>query len=230
VLREAVRSPLATPAEPTSVSRTTQRTRRQPPLLVGWREWVRLDGLGCEVPVKAKVDSGAATSALHAPSLRRFEREGRPWVSFVLRPRQATTADSCRVEAPVVGYRRVRSSNGRSELRPVIETSISIGDRRWRIELTLTQRSKMRFRMLLGRRAIRGRALLDVSLSHAAGLPLHTEERSDPRAKPPAVHRRSFGPEPKEGPEPSPGPRETHAQATDPPKPATEPASKEPTS
>ncbi len=153
------------------------RARRRAPLVIGWREWVRLEGLECDVPVKAKVDSGASTSALHAPGLREFERNGMTWASFILRPRQGSTADSRRVEAPVIGRRRVRSSNGRSELRPVIKTSIVIGDRKWLIEVTLTQRHKMRFRMLLGRRAFRGKAVVDVSRSHAAGQPVVTEPR-----------------------------------------------------
>ncbi len=147
------------------------RKRRRPPLVVGWREWVLLDGLDCDVPIKAKVDTGAATSALHAPGLKRFERDGEQWAGFWLRPRQRTTLDSRRIEVPIIGERRVRSSNGKSELRPVIESSITIGDRKWAIELTLTRRDKMTFRMLLGRKALRGRAIVDVSCSHAAGLP-----------------------------------------------------------
>ncbi len=149
----------------------TPRRKKRPPLVVGWREWVLLDGLECDLPVKAKVDTGAATSALHAPVLKRFERDGEQWVSFMLRPHQRKVLDSRRVEAKVIGERRVMSSNGKSELRPVIETSITIGDRRWTIELTLTRRDRMRFRMLLGRKALRGKTIVDVSRSHAAGLP-----------------------------------------------------------
>lgn len=157
------------------------RKRRRPPLVVGWREWVMLDGLDCDVPIKAKVDTGASTSALHAPGLKRYERDGQEYASFWLRPRQGTTLDSRRIEVPVIGQRRVRSSNGKSEIRPVVESSITIGDRKWAIELTLTRRDKMRFRMLLGRKALRGRAIVDVSCSHAAGLPyvIAPEQPSD---------------------------------------------------
>ena len=147
------------------------RRRHRTPLVVGWREWVMLDGLDCDVPIKAKVDTGASTSALHAPGLKRFERDGQEWASFWLRPRQRTTLDSRRIEVPVIGQRRVRSSNGKSELRPVIESSITIGDHKWAIELTLTPRDKMQFRMLLGRKALRGRTIVDDACSHAAGLP-----------------------------------------------------------
>jgi len=145
--------------------------RRRSPLVVGWREWVVLSGLDSSIPVRAKIDSGAATSALHAPLLERFERDGDPWVRFVLRPHQRSSLDSSLVEAPLIDERRVRSSNGQSELRPVISSAISIGDRRWTVQFTLTRRESMGYRMLLGRRALRGRAIVDVGLSHAAGLP-----------------------------------------------------------
>lgn len=142
-----------------------------PPLEVGWREWVLMTGMGCDVPVKAKIDTGAATSALHAPLLQIFERDGDPWATFTLRPHQRVSRDSMRVEAPIVDERRVRSSNGVSEVRPVIETWITISDRSWPVQFTLTRRDSMGFRMLLGRRALRDRALVDVSRSYATGTP-----------------------------------------------------------
>lgn len=145
-------------------------TRRQP-LLVGWREWVRLDGLDCPTPINAKIDTGAATSALHASKLERIERDGDAWVEFTLRPLQRTSKRSLRVAAPMIDERRVRSSNGKSELRPVIETIVAIGDRRWAVQFTLTRRDSMGFRMLLGRRALRSRALVDPSGSYLTSLP-----------------------------------------------------------
>lgn len=147
------------------------RKPKRPPLVVGWREWVLLTGLGCDVPVKAKIDTGAATSALHAPQLAVVERDGDPWAMFTLHPHQRVSRESARVEAPIVDERRVRSSNGVSELRPVIETAIAVGDRRWTVQFTLTRRDTMGFRMLLGRRALRRRALVDPSRSYAAGTP-----------------------------------------------------------
>lgn len=146
-------------------------TRPQPPLVVGWREWVVVTGLDCPTPMRAKIDTGAATSALHASALDRFERNGDPWVEFTLRPHQRASTDSRRVQALMIDERRVRSSSGKSELRPVIETTIAIGDRCWAAQFTLTRRDAMGFRMLLGRRALRERAIVDVSRSHAAGLP-----------------------------------------------------------
>ena len=145
--------------------------RRRAPLVVGWREWVVMAGLDCPTPIKAKIDTGAATSALHASKLERIERDGEPWVEFTLRPHQRTPSGSQRVQAPMIDERRVRSSSGKSELQPVIETIIAIGDRRWAVQFTLTRRDAMGFRMLLGRRALRERAIVDVSRSHAAGLP-----------------------------------------------------------
>ena len=86
---------------------TTRKTKRTP-LVVGWREWVLMTGLGCNVAVKAKIDTGAATSALHAPLLQIFEREGEPWATFTFRPYQRVSRDSMRVEAPIVDERRIR--------------------------------------------------------------------------------------------------------------------------
>ena len=149
----------------------TARKAKRTPLVVGWREWVLMTGLGCDVPVKAKIDTGAATSALHAPLLQIFERDGDPWATFTFRPHQRVSRDSMRVEAPIVDERRIRSSNGVIELRPVIETMIAVGDRRWKVQCTLTRRDTMGFRMLLGRQALRKNALVNASRSYAAGTP-----------------------------------------------------------
>jgi ribosomal protein S6--L-glutamate ligase len=130
-----------------------------------------VSGLDCATPIKAKIDTGAATSALHASKLERIERDGEPWVEFTLRPNQRTSKGSQRVQARMIDERRVRSSSGKSELRPVIETVVAIGDRRWSVQFTLTRRDAMGFRMLLGRRALRDRAIVDVSRSYAAGIP-----------------------------------------------------------
>ena len=143
-----------------------------------------MSGLGCDVPVKAKIDTGAATSALHAPLLTVFDRDGDPWAGFTLRPHQRVSRESMRVEAPIVDERRIRSSNGVSELRPVIETTVAIGDRRWKIQFTLTRRDTMGFRMLLGRQALRRQALVDVSRSYAAGTPYPLLEQPETAADP----------------------------------------------
>ena len=91
---------------------------RQRLLVIGWREWITLSGLACPTPIKAKIDTGAATSALHASKLERFEVDGHPWVRFTVRPHQRRTGEAMRVEAPVIDERRVRSSTAGANSDP----------------------------------------------------------------------------------------------------------------
>lgn len=133
---------------------------KRAPLQIGWREWVRLPDLGVNL-IKAKVDTGARTSALHAEDVRFLVRAGRRMVRFTLHPKQRNRRTAVTATAPVVDERIVRSSNGEQELRPVIETTIDIGGHEWPIELTLTRRDVMGFRMLLGRQALRRQVIID---------------------------------------------------------------------
>lgn len=120
---------------------------------IGWREYVSLPQL--EIPVvKAKVDTGARTSALHVSEVRYVKRRGKTYVRFLVHPRQKSTRPAVRCEAPLLEYRVVRSSNGARSVRPVIQTAIQIGDQSWDIELTLVNRDQMGFRMLLGRNGV----------------------------------------------------------------------------
>jgi len=130
------------------------------PLVFGWLEWAVLPELGIPA-IRAKVDSGAKTSCLHADDIEEFEREGAPWVRFVTRPVRRRPNIAVRCEAPLQAKRSVISSNGLAEERCVIRTKLKIGVRIWRTEFTLTNRDTMRFRMLLGRSATAGRALVD---------------------------------------------------------------------
>lgn len=144
------------------------RTSKHPPGTLGWREWAALPDLGVAA-IKAKLDTGARTSSLHAFDLERFSRDGADMVRFEVHPRQRSRSESHEVEVPVIDERWVRNSGGQRELRPVIETTILIGEERWPIELTLTRRDEMGFRMLLGRQALRGRVLVDPGRSYRAG-------------------------------------------------------------
>lgn len=139
--------------------------------IIGWREWVALPELAPAARIKAKIDTGAATSSIHAYRLRVFDTDDGPVAHFEIHPKQRSRAGTVEVEVPVVGQRRVRSSNGQSEMRPVIRTTLNMGGRSWPIELTLTARDEMGFRMLIGRKALRRHAIVDVSRSYVAGTP-----------------------------------------------------------
>jgi hypothetical protein len=134
----------------------------------GWREWVTLSELGVD-KIKAKVDTGARTSALHAWHIHEVERNGEPWARFCVHPNQRTMIGEVWCEAPIVDQRKVRNSGGKAEHRYVVETELKLGADAWPIELTLTSRDDMGFRMLLGRTAIRRKLLVDPGRSYLLG-------------------------------------------------------------
>ena len=136
--------------------------------VLGWREWVALPELGVE-QVKAKLDTGARSSALHAYDIERLEGPSGRRVRFKIHPQQRSTAVTVEAEAPLLEDRWITSSNGHRSRRPVILTTVELGGTRWPIELTLTARDEMGFRMLLGRQALRGHFVVDPSRSHLAG-------------------------------------------------------------
>ncbi len=142
--------------------------KKNSPRLVGWREWVAFPDLGIKA-VKAKLDTGALTSALHAWDVMPFTKDGVDWIRFVVYPDQRQRSNPISCEAPVKDRRRVTNSGGRSEMRYVIETDIQIGDESWAIELGLTNRDDMGFRLLIGREAMRSRLMIDPNSSFRLG-------------------------------------------------------------
>lgn len=146
--------------------------------LVGWREWVSLPGTGIDW-IKAKVDTGARSSSLHAFDIVECERDGSPWVRFLIRPWQDSHEDITEVEYPIHDRRLVRSSSGHSEERVVIVMQIVVAGRSVTAEVTLTNRDEMGFRMLLGRGTLRQGFIIDPALSFVGGrAPKHTRHRN----------------------------------------------------
>jgi len=130
-----------------------------PTLQVGWREWLALPDLGLTW-IKVKVDTGARTSALHAGDIRFFEKDGADWVRFHLRLPAGSDAPGKLCQARIIEFREVTDSGGNTERRAVIRSAMQIGDYRAPIDMTLTDRSTMRFSMLLGRTALPKDALV----------------------------------------------------------------------
>ncbi|WP_406661728.1 ATP-dependent zinc protease [Methanolobus sp. ZRKC3] len=137
-------------------------------LMLGWREWVALPDLGLHA-IKAKVDTGAKTSSLHAFNIELYKENGIEMVRFLVHPIQENQDFQIECIAPLKDRRRVTDSGGHMEMRYVIETEIIIASRRYPIELTLTDRDTMRFRMLLGRSAMKNWAVVDPDESYING-------------------------------------------------------------
>ncbi len=137
-------------------------------IIVGSEEWCTFKTLGIGA-IKARVDSGAKTSSIHAFNIQVFKRDNNPWVSFEVHPLQQNRTTTIRCEAPVVDRRNVKSSSGETEKRYVIRALMKLGEFDWDVELTLSNRDTMGYRMLLGREAMHNRMLVDPSASFLLG-------------------------------------------------------------
>lgn len=156
---------------------------------VGWREWVGFPDLGIG-RIKAKVDTGARSSTLHAFDVEPFERDGAPWVRFRVHPRQKDDVHEVSCEAPLIDERKVKSSMGTVTHRPVVATTLEWMGERWEIELTLVRRDDMGFRCLVGRQAMKKRWIVDPATSYVGGrrLPFRAKRPGSARPGPGAAH------------------------------------------
>lgn len=151
--------------------------------MIGWREWVGLPDLDIKW-IKAKVDTGARSSSLHAFHIVEFERDGKTWVRFDVHPVQRKGNVVVQTEAEVLEYRTVRSSSGKAQRRPVIVTRVSLLGQSWLVELTLANRDAMGFRMLLGREAFRKRFVVDAGSSFYSGMPKRRKKKKKKPTRP----------------------------------------------
>jgi hypothetical protein len=137
-------------------------------LLIGWREWVGLPELGIS-RIKAKIDTGARTSVLHAFQVELFQENGKSKVRFAIHPFQYSNTNSVICETDLIDIRQITDSGGHREKRCVIQTTIFLGKQQETIEITLTSREDMRFRMLLGRTALKKNIIVRPSASYLLG-------------------------------------------------------------
>lgn len=159
-----------------NVMGNSEGNEENPKSCLGWREWVALPDLGIK-RLKCKVDTGARTSALHAFYVETYTENASTRVRFGIHPLQGRTDKEVHCDAVVFDQREVSDSGGHTELRVVIQTLVTLGERTWPIELTLTNRDTMKFRMLLGRTGVKDHYLVDPSASYRMGKPVRTDDR-----------------------------------------------------
>jgi len=148
-------------------------------IIIGWREWLSLPELGIP-PIRAKIDTGARTSAIHAFKIEPFDNNGEAWVRFYLHPYKKRHEYVVMCEAAIIEQRNITDSGGHREQRYVIATQVNMGEHFLKIELSLTNRANMRYLMLLGRTALREAHLaVDSAHSYLLGKPLNERRRGD---------------------------------------------------
>ena len=149
---------------------------QEPLAIVGWREWVALPDL-CIPFIKSKVDTGAKSSSLHAIEIETYTKDDTEYVRFVVPPYQRSDRGAVTCDVPLHDRRVVRSSSGEAAERYVIQTVVRWKGRAWLVDVTLADRTKMAFRMLLGRETLRGRVLVDSDQSFCGGRPRRKRSR-----------------------------------------------------
>lgn len=155
-----------------------KKKKAQPTAIIGWKEWIGLPDLGIPA-VKAKIDTGARTSALHTFNLEEFEADGCRMIRFKIHPLQRREDIQLVCEAPVLERRRVKDSGGHIEKRYVIRTTAVLGGVSWTINITLTNRDPMLFRMLLGRKAVEDKFLINPGWPYLTGRSLAKSYRTE---------------------------------------------------
>ncbi len=137
-------------------------------MLIGCREWCALPTI--DIPaIKVKIDTGARTSSLHAFGIKPISKKNKSWVGFYVFPIQGNKAIKIYCETPIVDERYVISSSGHREMRYIIDAELKLGFLTWKIELSLSNRDSLRFRMLLGREAFKNHVIIDPSRSFFQG-------------------------------------------------------------
>lgn len=144
--------------------------------IAGWNETASLPEFGVEA-IRVKLDTGAKTSTLHAFNIETFKKSGKTWLKFEIHPLQFNDNHIISCEAPLVDLRNIKSSNGQKEKRYIISSLIKIGDYAWPIEITLTNRDEMNYRMLLGRTAMQNKLIVDPHRTHLLSKRVRTKKR-----------------------------------------------------
>ena len=150
------------------ISRQARDAAGETPLVVGWKEWAALPKIGVK-KIQAKMDTGARTSALHAPRIALFQKNDTAWVHFALDDDAPEDIENLPHSAPLKDVRDVKSSSGHVERRYLIETVLRLAKMEWPIEITLTDRSDMKSPLLIGRSAMAGRLVIDPAKMFVTG-------------------------------------------------------------